>query len=303
MAGRGLSRPILFVCLLAWGLMGEGCYDPRVKSGQLSCPGGQCPDGFACSSGGLCVTSGAGGVGGRSGTGGGGAGGSCPSVLAKPCPGGAGGPGGAGVSTIPGCDPVCQTRCACGLTCGLDGTGTAFACTLASGVKQTEGMPCTAADDCAAGLLCLRETCGTNLRRCHRACLDNSVCDTVCNPPPDGIALPGGVKACGIPAQSCDPYGLPGSNGCPDPALYCITDGNSNTFCDCPVAPAGGGSQAEGAPCSGPAYCAAGLGCLRPPSADMARCFRLCKPTSTPTSTCACMAFLQVGYCPLASTP
>jgi hypothetical protein len=289
-----MVRPIVLLATLVGAVTAGGCYDPRVTSGQLRCNADRCPDGFVCSAN-LCVTRGAGtgGAGGRAGTGGagggGGAGGSCQDGAPRLC---------SSVASGGACDPVCQAGCPCGLSCGWNGT--AFACAPDSGVKKQEGDVCAAVDDCAPGLLCLAETCGTSLRRCHRACADalaSTVCQTVCNPPPDGTALPGGVKACGSPIEPCDPYS-PGNNGCRAPGLYCITDGSSRTYCDCPVPAMAGGGQTEGAPCTGTPYCAAGLVCLRPPPTDMARCYRLCKPLST--STCMnCTSFLQVGYCPL----
>jgi hypothetical protein len=281
---RGAGATLILLVLAAM-TAGGGCYDPQLKSGQVNCgPGETCPDRFICRpADNKCVTADDGGAGAAGGSGTGGAGGTCADPIAPLCSG------------VPGreCDPVCQTGCACGLQCSYLGTG--FGCTRGPAQPKTEGQVCSPTiDDCAPGFICLQDTCGTTLRRCHRSCSDaTTLCTGVCNMAPTG--QPANVKACSLPEQVCDPYAALGANGCPDPALNCFTDGSDTTFCDCPAAPAA--QKPLGAPCTLAAECAPGLACLGVPGQPSA-CYQLCKPGST--SPClGCTSFSRVGYCPL----
>src|SRR4051812_8681794 len=130
-----------------------GCYRPSIKDGGFLCaapPAKACPDGFRCL-GGVCL----------SGSDGGGVDGMCTSGPVQPICDDQPGPG-------QQCNPACQTGCACGRCNVVDG---AAVCTPAG--TQALGAKCNpnpGSDDCAAGLICLEETCGNRLGRCYRHC-------------------------------------------------------------------------------------------------------------------------------------
>jgi hypothetical protein len=284
---------VVVATVLAGAAYASGCYDPKITSGGLTCASGTkpCPDGFVCS-GDVCVKAGAamstggvsGGTGGA-GTGGsgtGGAGGQCANPIAPLC------------QTTPAgsmseCDPVCQTGCGCGLRCNVTMTG--VACAPPEGAKLVGAICQPGSDDCAPGLACLEESCGTNLGRCYRYCRDAAGCGAsgVCAMPvlrPDGTES--GQRACALGASPCDAIAR---TGCPDPALNCYVTAPNQTICDCP----GGRNRPQGETCDSYNDCAVGLWCLSVASAP-SRCYKLCRSTAD----CAgCMVQGSAGgYCP-----
>jgi len=125
------------------------CYKPNIMNGGLGCSdAGTCPEGFVCSPiDNHCYKPDAGP--------------SCPANMAHVTPLCSDPPASGSV-----CNPACQTGCACG-RCTVVGTVTA--CTVVG--PKTEGSLCNpAADDCASGLGCVRELCGTNVARCRKFC-------------------------------------------------------------------------------------------------------------------------------------
>jgi hypothetical protein len=293
-----MRSTILVATLLALGSWAIGCYDPKITPGGLRCASGTkaCPDGFVCS-GAVCVTAGPATATGGAGTGGagrggagaggtgagtGGAGGQCANPIAPLCQTTVTGPGS-------GCDPVCQTGCGCGLRCNVTMTG--VACAPPAGAKLVGAICQPGADDCAPGLACLEESCGTNLGRCYRYCRDSQQCGTngVCAMPvlrPDGTES--GQRACALGPTTCDAIAR---TGCPDPALNCYVTGPNQTICDCP----GGRNRAQGDTCDGYNDCAPGLWCLSVAGAP-SRCYKLCRSTAD----CAGCMFQgsAASYCP-----
>jgi len=273
----------LLLGLAAIGGLGDGCYSPDVAPGKLMCakaPAKACPDGFVCS-GTVCIkagaASGSGGTAagtGGSGSGTGGAGGQCANPLAPLCS--------ATPSGSAGCDPVCQTGCGCDLQCAVVGAGTA--CVPTGGAKLIGSTCQPGSSECAPGLACLEELCGTGLGRCYRYCNDASVCPSgVC-----GIPIEGSDQhVCNIGDLACDPYAR---TGCPDPALNCYVTSPNHTACDCPT----GKNVAQGESCMYYNDCALGLACIKMGAA--ARCFKLCRNASD----CAGCTGLgaSIGYCP-----
>ena len=271
----------------AWGL--GGCYNPKVSPGLLQCaplPAKQCPDGFACANG-VCVpegdATGTGGTGsgGIGGSGSGGAGGSsCANPITPMCTTGAGAPA--------GCDPVCQTGCACGLRCSVTTAG--LGCASPIGARGMGDICDPNADQCAPGFVCLEESCGTNLGRCYRYCRDASMCGTngVCGTPVD---LPSGgssgQRACNLGDYSCDAFLR---TNCPDPAFSCFVTGPGHSTCDCPS----GMNRQEGDTCVSYNDCAPGLACFT--VAGATTCHRLCR---TATDCAGCMSLGTAGgICP-----
>ena len=90
-------------------------------------------------------------------------------------------------------------------------TGTSCEC-VPSGSKVAGDFCNLANDDCAAGLVCLREPCspenpdaGSQLGRCYRYCAGDQHCDGMsCNVPiVSAAATP--LSACQLPPRTCDP--------------------------------------------------------------------------------------------------
>jgi hypothetical protein len=214
------------------GFLAIGCYRPNVLSGGLVCAvgedGGVCPDGFHCSKidnhcysgdGGPEVTV-------------------CTdasptlfSVCNDPPPSGS------------ECNPACQTGCTCG-RCTV--SGSKAVCTT-PGSKAVGELCDLTNDNCAVGLGCVKDGCGTNLGRCRQFCRSSAECTGGCN------LLVGAISVCEPPSQSCNPVGA--GSGCPDPALTCYLEGTT-TICDC------GGSLAEGMGCTFSSECAPGMTCI-----------------------------------------
>jgi hypothetical protein len=266
----------------SFGIGGGACYDPSIRSGGLLCAPGDkpCPDGFRCGGNGRCVSSDSpGGTGGGNGGGTGGAGGMCQNAIAPLCQPSGGGSG--------ACDPVCQTGCACGLRCNV--SGSTAACAAPQGQKTVGQICALGADDCAPGLVCMRERCGADLGRCYRFCRnDDSSC--ICNTDLQDASMQNtNFRVCDLAAQMCNPYA---QTGCPNQSLRCYALGPSQTICACPGDPSR--ERQEGQSCSGFRECALGLACLE--VGGSARCVRLCQGTSN----CAtCMPLGNISFCGL----
>ena len=279
----GVLAVLITLCL--WG--GRGCYSPQISSTLgLQCaalPAKQCPDGFSCA-GTRCVrgdgTGGAGLSGGTGGTPGtGGIGGSCATPIAPLCSG----------STTTGCDPVCQTGCACGLKCGVTPSGAT--CSAPLGTKGTGAICQLGADDCAPGDVCMRELCGTNLGRCYRYCRAGDLCAGFgCN---TTVTLDTGAttqQACNLSDSTCNIYD---GTGCPDLALKCYASG-THSKCDCPSP--SGPPLGVGDPCFNYNDCGTGLMCLT--VGGSTQCHQLCR-TSADCGGTICMPLGTIGgYCP-----
>jgi hypothetical protein len=196
------------------------------------------------------------------------------------------------------CSPACQRGCACGRCNVVDGRP---ACVPAGTIA--EGGVCNAAaDNCAPGLFCSRESCGNGLARCYRHCTSNAQCgDTSCTLSIyDNQRQRTSFKTCDVPAQTCDPLGGPAS-GCPVP-LVCYIGNANQTLCDCPRAtPAPG---ANGAECTIYSDCADGFICITINGESSAHCRFVCEvgaaTSSCPQSAPHCMASgtgTRYGFC------
>jgi hypothetical protein len=265
LAGLG---PLLLATLLF-----ATCYNPQIVDGGLRCgAGSECPDGFRCSDG-FCYKAGSippvGGMGGGGGAGG--TGGMC-TVQMDPY-----GPFTGCTPQAPmGCDPVCQSGCACGERCKLEG-GPAI-CRAESGPFIGPYEDCDPrADQCRPGAICLQESrdkpaCGAH---CYRHCRTHEDCPNarcsvdiefgsaatrfrVCSPPNDGCN-PWGPARCNNPNRQAGVFGCYVMSGSfPDIAI-----------CDC------AGTTKIGAACRFEHECEPGLECV---SLGMARtCRRVCK--------------------------
>jgi hypothetical protein len=285
-----LARAGLWICAAA-ATAAIGCFDPKIESGNLHCAPSDnaCPDGFTCSVG-FCVTKADAATSDLRADAADGSNSDvidaasadkpsdaaiCPNPVAALCSTAAGVAG--------ACDPVCQTGCPCGQRCTVSGSGAVCTAQTTSSAKAI-GQTCVpSTDDCAPGLACLREACGSNLGRCYRFCRDASMCTsgvgcaTQVNSSND-MAL--GQLACDLAEQTCDPIA---GTGCPDAALSCFVTTAGHTICDCP-----GRSRREGESCGGYDDCAQGLACLQ------SVCVRLCRSTSDCSS---CTALGSIHYC------
>jgi hypothetical protein len=284
---RILAQAGVWICAAAV----VGCFDPKIQSGNLHCAPSDsaCPDGFICSAG-FCVTKADAATSDLHADAADGSNSdvadaasadkpsdaaTCPNPIAALCSTAAGGAG--------ACDPVCQTGCPCGQRCTVSGAGAVCAAQTTSSAKAIGQICVPSTDDCAPGLACLREACGSNLGRCYRFCRDASMCSggvacaTQVNSSND-MAL--GQLACDLAEQTCDPIA---GTGCPDAALSCFVTTAGHTICDCP-----GRSHREGESCGGYDDCAQGLACLQ------SVCVRLCRSTSDCSS---CTVLGSIHYC------
>jgi hypothetical protein len=194
------------------------------------------------------------------------------------------------------CNPACQKGCACG-RCNVVSTGHS-ACVPSGTVKLGEVCKPGNSDDCAPGLICLKEACGNNLGRCYRHCTSSTQCDgTICQIPVlDSSNQDTGFKACDIAARMCDPIN---NTGCPSTSLNCYLTSANITLCDCPGSPPEG---KNGDPCTiyndcAPGYvCVAGVGGVPEP-----RCRFACvvgAANGCPTGSCvAAGTGAKYGYC------
>ena len=254
-----------------------GCYRPSIQPGGLLCAdGGACPEGFHCGNNdkrchpgatSMCLADAA------------------VAMLCSDQP--LGEP----------CDPICQQGCECG-RCNLDGDK--LACVPSGG--KLRGAFCNVGnDDCAAGLVCLREPCspespdaGMLLGRCYRYCAGDQHCDgRLCNIPIVSAANTA-LSACELPPRTCDPVG--GINSCGDARLACYVDSNGSTFCEC------SGFSGDGEPCGVFSSCVPGFRCVQQGGGTTPRCRRVCRlgGSDCPSNT-GCMVTpgdAMFGFCP-----
>jgi hypothetical protein len=235
-----MKRLLFSIATVLIALGSSGCFRPDIANGGFTCgQAGACPDGFTCASvDNRCYKLDAGPE-------------ACSSL--PPAPMCDDGP--AGTDT---CNPACQTGCTCGRCTVAAGT----AICLAAGNK-TRGQTCNpAADDCEAGLGCVREGCGTNLGRCYEFCRTGNDCadGLTCS-----VTLDGGFRACGLPPAGCNAQT---GNGC-SPGLVCYyRDLGDTTLCDCP------GQQDEADTCVFYNDCIPGYTCVS--ISGVSTCRRLC---------------------------
>jgi hypothetical protein len=241
----GLARVLAAVALAGMaGMTVSGCFKPSIEDGGFACAkeGKACPEGFECASNNRCYRNA-----------------STVSDAGEPM-----------CSTPPVaptcqdapragelCNPACQKGCECGRCNVIQSTGHA-AC-VPAGTVALGGLCKPGADDnCGAGLICIRETCGNNLGRCYKHCTGNEQCEgTICTAAiNDSRGQDTGFKTCDVPAQACDPVN---NTGCLSPALNCYLTSANLTLCDCPGATEGG---KNGAACNYYRDCAPGYVCI-----------------------------------------
>jgi hypothetical protein len=283
----------------AVALAAAGCYKPAVTDGGFACAatGVRCPEGYTCAADNHCwINPSSANVrdGGQDGA-----------IDTKPLTD-AGNGGDSAMCTAPptalcdqgpaageACSPACQKGCSCG-RCNV--VGGQASCVAAGSVQL--GELCNAnADNCAAGLTCLPETCGNGLARCYRLCTSKAQCgDTACTITLNSNSTGRTYTTCDVPTYACDPVT---GGGCPSPAFNCYLASADRTVCDCPTRPAAmGGLNAE---CSYYSQCAAGFVCISVSSLAKPQCQFVCEVSKggCPTgSHCAAMgSSTKYGFC------
>jgi hypothetical protein len=277
----GLLLPslVLLALVAVAGLTGAGCYSPSITNGGFICAdaGKRCPDGFECDSTNHCTATA-----------------KCPVAPVTPL-----------CQDLPKsgatCNPSCQTGCACG-RCNV--AGALAVCSTTVGVAKRGEVCDPNKDNCAPGLICLLESCGTTLGRCYQHCTPSggsaaAGCPTglLCEIPIlDGSNKDTGYKACSLQTQTCTPTAT-ASNGCPSPALGCYLATGGATFCDCPNRTTPG---VLGAVCDVYNDCAAGLMCTASTGTVGNHCRTICMVQGQ--NTCPngqrCVAVgTTYGYC------
>jgi len=281
----------------------SGCFKPNVLDGGLQCAtsGKRCPDGFQCGADNRCermpVTvppdAGTDAV-------------SVPDAKKDMATSTDGGDGGACVPVTPlcadepdageACSPSCQRGCGCGQRCNV--VDRKPAC-VPTGTVPLGELCNPNADDCAPGLICLRETCGNGLARCYRHCTNDGQCDGVaCTINiADGQNNPTSYYTCDVPPRACNPVD---GTGCPSLSFNCYLTSANQTLCDCP----GMGKQGmNNDTCTLYSDCAPGFICISGVDGQTSpHCHFVCdvskggctaaEPTCTPT-----IGGAKFGYC------
>jgi hypothetical protein len=283
--------------------MGLGCYKPDIEEGGLWCAPvteKRCPDGFFCHTSGRCRKGAAT------------DGGAAPDLVGDMAPRDTAPVVDMAVermcvTPVPNCaplaggkcDPVCQTGCGCREHCSVNGGG-ALTCNepLAGGIGLGKSCDISAAgspsqtDNCAPGLVCFTEGCGSH---CFKHCrIDADCVNATCS-----RQIGGGHKVCEVPFVTCNPMESGRAAGCAADAQVCYlsTLQPDKTFCDCPVAAVG-----ENGACSAPQDCVRGLVCVDATNSMDFRCRRVCN-LSGPGNNCpnlSCRPILDskmYGYC------
>lgn len=239
--------------LTAVGLIGAGCYQPKIGDGGFKCSGAKntCPSGFKCDLASLTCRKGAVPV-----KDAGGGDGDASQVMDAPketsadLPSDVGGADAdAGACLTPKnicvppdagasggiCDPTCQTECGCREKCTLNGIGD-IACTAQrNGGPKPVGQGCDfnsqsstmQIDNCIPGSLCLDAECGP---RCYRFCRSDSDCPkSQCS-----RNVGSGQKVCDVDFVTCNPVSG-ATSGCGAAALGCYLSATRKdvTLCDC----------------------------------------------------------------------
>ena len=295
---------------------GAGCYKPSITTGSFMCNtgykagSGDCPDGFHCSEG-VCING-------------------TPIVTpVEPPPDvkpeahpdavvdtridGASDPvaepqmcnvsvTGCAPSSSGKCDPVCQTGCmGCHEKCASNTAGT-LTCNVPLNTRARQlGENCDIAskgeaaqtDNCAPGLLCLDDACGS---RCYHYCKSDADCPmSTCT-----RDVGGGLKVCDVQAVACNPIKNPDvPTGCPLDAQGCylsstVTD---RTVCDCPFQAGPTNSS-----CTISRDCFPGLVCVDVTGTGNSLCRPVCSvvaPASgCPGGTCTSLkGSMKYGFC------
>jgi hypothetical protein len=288
-------RSLALSSLLLGLLMTAGCYNPSIGEGAFLCgPGGSCPDGFRCD-GTRCYKNKPAGDAGED-TGG------CKSQELE-CSAASGSTG--------GCDPVCQSGCACGEKCTNSGSGNRCA-PIGLPVRGFYDSCDPSGDRCRPGAACLpefQERCGAH---CYRFCRVDSDCGEVARCTGEAQDDNGNLlyKVCSAkieqpgcnptgPNPACSPSTTPDR---PASAFGCYILSHlhpDETVCEC------SGLLPEGAACAREYQCAPGNECLKVGAET--KCRKLCTlegsgilpPTVCPVGQ-RCNAFAgarKFGFC------
>jgi hypothetical protein len=259
-------------------LLAVGCYKPDIQNGGFRCNqnGKACPDGFLCdaptntcrrtaSDGGKDIASDTrdGGVDtitdGTSDR----AEVACLPPVAGCTP-----------QAASGCDPVCQTGCPCAEKCSANSAGVVGCHVPLANPRRQAGESCdisaagsaTQTDNCAPGLVCLADACGS---RCYAFCRADGDCPgSTCTRDAGG-----GVKICDVPLTACNPVGTQAQTACPVSAQGCYVSAAKpdQTMCDCPF-----GAQGNGASCTFTRDCVPGMLCVDANNTSDLRCHPVC---------------------------
>jgi hypothetical protein len=193
------------------------------------------------------------------------------------------------------CDPVCQSGCACGERCRLEGGK--VACHAEGSTFVEQYASCDPKDDrCRPGTLCLQESpdqaaCGAH---CYRHCRADSDCPNArCSILVQFGGSSSTYKVCSTPVDACDPFGparcSPAASR-PSPTFGCYV--LSDTYPDLPTCDCAG-TVPLGQPCMFQRECAPGAECVL--AGGLRTCRRVCK-VGAPAGTA-----LDLGGCPTAS--
>jgi hypothetical protein len=311
-----------FSFLALSGLLLATCYNPHIVDGGLKCNAGNppCPSGYKCNAADqLCYadgvippTAGAGGsTGGMGGGGGGGDTGGSGAVCTNPMLPYGPFPGCTSPPRDKGCDPVCQSGCACNERCRLEGDDNTHCRAEATPFLQQYDA-CEPKDDrCRPGTICLQESkehpmCGSH---CYRHCrTDNDCPNAKCTIDVQFGSAATNNKVCSPPMDACSPFGQaqcsPGSMR-PMGVFGCYV--MSSTYPDIPICDCAGTTPLN-TPCSFEHECVPGGECVL--LGGIRQCRRVCRvgaPMGTgvgmggcPPLMPTCTAFpggSQFGYC------
>ncbi len=174
--------------------------------------------------------------------------------------------GGGCVEPPPGCDLAPQCGCPRGEKCTL--VGVDRRCVTAG--FQSEGRPCSADVEGAAGLMCVNAV-GTDVRACYRFCRDHSGCfgpGSLCvvAVSSGGTPLPG-VTLCSLSCDLVSGSGCPAGTGC---KLWQEPGGERRFLTDCSGEV---GTGRTGMPCARERDCAPGFFC---PVPTISQCVQFC---------------------------
>jgi hypothetical protein len=209
-----------------------------------------------------------------------------------------------------GCDPVCQSGCACNERCRLEGGNTVCRQQDAPFIGYYDSCD-PKADTCRPGTICLQESqdhaaCGSH---CYRHCRSDSDCPNAkCTIDVQFGSAATSSKVCSPPMDGCNPFGparCTNTTGRPYPTFACYV--MSSNYPDIPICDCAGTTPA-GMQCTYEHECEPGAECVL---LGMARtCRRVCKvglPLGTlpinggcPMLMPTCTAFpggTQFGYC------
>jgi hypothetical protein len=303
---RALGVLVVVLASLVAVLGAAGCYNPTIK-GAFKCnqayvPPDDCPEGYHCGAGNMCVKRTDGGV-------------DKPIPIdtkpamevhtevppppvdmgmvacLMPVPG-------CTADTTKMCDPVCQSGCTgCQDKCSVNSKG-ALTCNVAGNGRTrgpfefcdiTSDGVAAQTDNCAPGSVCRPDGCGF---RCYHFCKTDNDCPmSACTTTDVGS----GVKVCDVNYTGCNPvHGAPDTCGTETDTLTCYLSPSAvdRTFCDCPLK-----AQGVNASCMVSRDCLPGLVCVG------ATCHKACGllagvSADCPGSTCVPLnGSTKFGYC------